>query len=395
MPTMVVIGYRDDLDEALRRRDVDPFYIVPAPITSPQKVAFRCVADMENVQEVLRSVLSAQAGDLAGVLSVHEMGVFPAACLRGQLNLPGNADSRKVLAFRDKYLQKSLLPPEVRRARCRYLPVGTPYEEPAAELGTPFVVKPATGAGALRTSVVRSPEEYARALEPFSGRSDVEVVAESFVDAPEVYLDGVWQHGELQWSSLSSNHISPLSAVQGGVLAAHVLDRQRCPDLFEQAEAMARQVLATLEAPDCVFHTEAFRQPDGLTFGECAVRLPGALSPRVNQLTYGVDLLDIEIALALGEAPELPYGHRSPDRFHGYLLLRHPRDGTLTQEDFERVFSFDELCYPSGPDVLVGPYGSVGHAVVSDVDELRLGHTIDEIARFNETGGVRGGLSLT
>ncbi|MFD7814397.1 acetyl-CoA carboxylase biotin carboxylase subunit family protein [Streptomyces sp. NPDC059785] len=373
---------------------MDPFYVVPTAIVSAEKPKFRRVADMENVQEVLRAVLAEPLDELAGVLSVHEMGVFPAACLRRQLGLPGNADARKVLNFRDKRLQKSLLPPDVRHARCRYLPAGTPYEEPAAELGTPFVVKPATGAGAQRTSVVRSPEEYARALKPFSGGSDVEVVAESFVDAPEVYLDGVWQHGTLQWSSLSSNHISPLSAVQGGVLAAHVLDRQRCPDLFAQAEAMARRVLGALDAPDCVFHMEAFHRPDGLTFGECAVRLPGALSPRVNQLTYGVDLLGVEIALALGETPEPPYGHRTPDRFHGYLLLRRPRVGTLTQEDFERAFSFDELHYSADPDAPAGPYGRIGEAVVSDTDESRLGHTIDEIARFNETGGVRGGFSL-
>ncbi|MFD7819496.1 acetyl-CoA carboxylase biotin carboxylase subunit family protein [Streptomyces sp. NPDC059785] len=350
---------------------------------------------MENVQEVLRAILSEQLGELAGVLSVHEMGVFPAACLRGQLGLPGNADARRVLNFRDKYLQKSLLPSDVRRARCRYLPVGTPYEEAAVDLGTPFVVKPATGAGSQRTSVVRSPEEYARALKPFSGRSDVEVVAESFIDAPEIYLDGIWQHGALQWSSLSKYHKSPLSAVQSNVLAAYVLDRRQCPEFFARMEAMARRVLAPLEAPDCVFHMEAFQQADGLTFGECAVRLPGALSPRVNQLTYGVDLIDLEIALALGETPEPPYGHRTPDRFHGYLLLRRPRVGTLTQEDFERAFSFDELHYSAGPDARVGPYGSVGRAVVSDPDASGLGDTIDAIARFNETGDARGSLSLT
>jgi hypothetical protein len=82
----------------------------------------------------------------------------------------------------------------------------------------PFVIKPATGAGALRTNIIRSPEEYARALKLFSGQSDVEIVAESFIDAPEVYIDGIWKNGDLRWSSISRNHNSPLSAVQGGVL---------------------------------------------------------------------------------------------------------------------------------------------------------------------------------
>ncbi|GAB2595917.1 hypothetical protein GCM10027168_30790 [Streptomyces capparidis] len=389
MPKMIVIGYREDLDRALRRRGLDPYYLVQAPMPAPEGRPFARVSDTENAQEILRAVLSARLDDVAGVLSVHEMGVFGAAFLRQQLGLPGNTDSKATLYFRDKYLQKSGLPPRVRRARCRHVPRGTSFRDLADELGDPFVIKPATGAGALRTAVVRSPEEYSRALSHFSGRSDVEIVAESRVDAPEVYLDGIWANGGLRWASMSRYHVSPLSAVQGGVLAAHIVDRRRCPELFQQAETLAGQVLAGLNAPDCVFHMEAFTEESGLTFGECAIRLPGALSPQINKLTFGVDLFDAEISLALGEEVTLPPGGGAPDRFHGYMLLRRPAEGELTQADFERNFAFDEIAYDSSPDAPVGPYGRVGTAIVSDPEEPRLRKTIEEIARFNETGGRR------
>ena len=389
MPTMIVIGHRDGLDQALQRRGLEPFYIVQAPAHTPEGRRFTRVADMENVQEILRAVLSADLDEVAGVLTVHEMGVFGAACLRQQLGLPGNTDAKTVLSFRDKYLQKSKLPPRIRRARCRHISGDTPFTELADELGDVFVVKPATGAGAQRTNIIRTPEEYARALKLFSGGSDVEIVAESFVDAPEVYVDGIWKDGGLHWSSMSRNHISPLSAVQGGVLAAHILDRRRHSELFQQAETLAGQSLAALKAPDCVFHLEVFTTEAGLTFGECAIRLPGALSPQVNKLTYGVDLFDAEISLALGEevtagAPD----DTAPERFYGYILLRRPQEGTLTQQDFERNFRFDEIQYSSSPDAPVGPYGRVGQAIVSDQDELKLQQTIENIVRFNEVGSV-------
>ncbi len=146
-------------------------------------------------------------------------------------------------------------------------------------------------------------------------------------------MDGIWKNGDLQWSSMSRNHISPLSAVQGGVLAAHILDRKRYAPLFQQAETLARQALISLDAPDCVFHLEAFREESGLTFGECAIRLPGALSPQVNKLTFGVDLFDVEISLALGEELAQPLSSSDPDRFYGYILLRRPKSGHLTQRD--------------------------------------------------------------
>ncbi|MFI1337765.1 acetyl-CoA carboxylase biotin carboxylase subunit family protein [Streptomyces sp. NPDC020845] len=386
MPKMIVIGHRDGLDQALQRRGLDPFYIVQAPVNTPAGRRFKRVTDMENAQEILRAVLSARLDDVAGVLTVHEMGVFGAAYVRQQMSLPGNTDSAATLYFRDKYLQKSKLPPQIRRARCRYASGDTSFTDLADDLGDTFVIKPATGAGALRTNIIRSPEEYARALKLFSGQSDVEIVAESFIDASEVYIDGIWKNGDLRWSSISRNHISPLSAVQGGVLAAHVLDRRRHSALFQQAETLARQALAGLNPPDCVFHLEAFTEESGLTFGECAIRLPGALSPQVNKLTFGVDLFDIEISLALGEEVAETLDSGAPDRFYGYLLLRRSKGGNLTQEDFERNFLFDEIQY--SPDAPAGPYGRVGQAIVSDPDELKLHQTMDDIVRFNEAGGV-------
>ncbi|MEU6121774.1 ATP-grasp domain-containing protein [Streptomyces sp. NPDC047123] len=387
MPAIVVIGYRDDLDRAVRNRGLDPFYIVQSPAVPPQGIDHRVVADIENAHEILRAVLSAPSlrlDDVVGVLSVHEMGVFGAAYLRRQLGLPGNADSMKVLRFRDKYLQKSGLPPHIRRARCRYVTADTSFEELTAEFGDVFVVKPANGGGSLRTTIVRSRQDFKEALGPFPTRSDVAAVAESFVDAPEIYVDGVWGGGALRWSTLVRYHASPLSAAQGGIMAAYILDRRLHPELFQQAENLTEQVLSSLEAPDCVFHLEIFAEEDGLTFGECALRLPGGLSPRSNELTFGVNLFDVEIGLALGEGVPEIRATETPERFHGHILLRASSDGTLTRADFERTFDIDEMDYSASPDARVGPYGMVGYAIVSDPDESTLQKKIEDIVRFNE-----------
>jgi len=388
MPRMIVIGYRDDLDQALRRRGLDPFYVVQDPNGAPADRQSCRVADFENAQEVLRAVLARRLDDVVGALSVHEMGVFTAACLRQQFNLPGNADPRTILSFRDKYLQKSGLPPEVRRARCLHVPTGTSYRRLADDLGERFVIKPAAGAGAQRTSIIHSAQEYEDALALFPGASDVAIVAESFVDGPEVFIDGIWERGELRWSCMSRYHEAPFDAARGGTMAAWVLDRTLHAGLFRQAETIAHQVLGSLRAPDCVFHLELFEEDTDLTFGECAVRIPGGLSPRANKLTYGVDLFDAEISLALGESPSLTERVETPERFYGYVLLRRPDSGHLTQDDFERAFQLDEIHYDASPDARVGPYGLVGRAMVSDPDESQLEKTVHEIVRFNVTGGA-------
>ncbi|MGW3493578.1 hypothetical protein [Streptomyces sp. NPDC001020] len=111
MPTIVVVGYQEDPDQALRRRGLEPFYIVSASPHSQDRKNYRRVAGVENALEDFRVVLSAGLSEPAGVTSVHDFGVFTADYLRRQLSLPGNSDSQGVLFFRDKCLQKSRLPP--------------------------------------------------------------------------------------------------------------------------------------------------------------------------------------------------------------------------------------------------------------------------------------------
>ncbi|QIS12704.1 ATP-grasp domain-containing protein [Nocardia arthritidis] len=380
-PMLIVLGYRDDLDQALRRRGVDPYYIVNAPASPPNGRNSISVTDIEDVQELSRAVLAAGVDNADGVLTVHEFGVFGAAYLRQQLDLPGHRDPQKTLYFRDKYLQKNALPPEVRRARVRYVSAQTSYADIADELGDVFVIKPANGAGSLRTSIVHSPDEYAAAVEPLPTRSDVAIVAESHIDAPEIHIDGIWCGGALYWSSLARYNTSPLSAVQGRVIAVNILDERKHTELYRQARTLAEQVLGGLGAPDCVFHLEIFVEESGLTFGECAIRLPGGMTPRINELTFGVDLFDAEIDLALGMRPG-PIPTTAPNLFHGYAFLRRRDDKNLTRQDFERRFILDEVEY--SPETPPGPYGKVGHAIISDQDELKLQRRLEDIVRFNE-----------
>lgn len=342
-------------------------------------------------------VAGAAPDGVVGVVTGHEQGVFSAALLREHLGLPGDRDWARTLRFRDKYLQKAALPPGVGRARCAYVGPDAGYGELAELLGSPFVLKPANGAGSVGAAAVASEAEFARHLDrgpgpggrSGRGRADAAWVAESFVGGREFNVDGVWSGGRLLWCAVARFHERPMATNTGAVLASQVLSREGNGPFVRRAARLAERALGGLGAPDCVFHLEAFEDGGDLVFGECAIRTPGAHHPEIVRLTHGVDLYDLTVGLALGEDPAALLEPKRPEAYFGYVYLRHFPGVELTRADFEEHFDFHELHYPDGPAAArTGSYGRAGHALVSAPDDARLGELVRRIVAFNETGRV-------
>ncbi|TJZ59012.1 ATP-grasp domain-containing protein [Streptomyces piniterrae] len=388
MGTVIVLGYRKGLAEAIERRGLNAFHVVAKHKKALAGTRYMKIGDLENAQEILRAVLIADIPDVVGVVTGHDRGVFTAALLREHLGLPGNRDYAGALRFRDKYLQKSALPAGVERARCRPIDSATSYGELAAALGTPFIVKPANGAGAVGTVAVGSEQEFTRHLEPHLGGSDIACVAESFVHGREIHIDGVWYGGRVLWNSVAQYNEPPMKWNDGVVLATQVLSRAENAGVLDGATELAEQALKGLDAPDCVFHLEAYVRGGNLVFGECALRVSGTHMPEIVELTHGVNLYDASVSLALGEDPSATLVPKTPEEYYACVYLRRFDGIELTRADFAEHFPFHELDYPDHGRGPAGMYGRVGHAFVSAPDNAQLSELIARMASFNETGRV-------
>lgn len=386
MGTMIVLGHRPGLAKAIKRRGLEPVYVVEKDKEELRDSRIRRVGDLENGQEVLRAVTSADLDDISGVVTAHEQGIFTAALLRDHLRLPGDRDYVRTLRFRDKYLQKTALPDSVRRAMCLYVAPGTGYTDLAARLGVPFVVKPANGFASVRTVKVRSQEEFERYLGDPRIHSDVALVAESFIPGNELHVDGVWDGSRILWNSVAQYHEPPMNTHDGAVLASQILSPAENPDLVDRAGHLAAEALRGLAASACVFHLEAFDSGRTLVFGECAARLSGAHLPEIVDLTYGINLYDAVVSLALGEDPSPHLAPKEPVEYYAYVYLRRFPGITVTRTDFEKRFQCHELVYPDDDGGRTGYYGRVGHALVSAPTNSRLTDLIDRMTEFNSTG---------
>jgi biotin carboxylase len=386
MAEVVVLGYRKGLDEALARRGANTFYVVERYKDGLAGQEYRLVQQLEDAQEVLRVIQAAGLEEVTAVVTDREQGVFATALLRNYFGLPGG-DYARALLFRDKYLQKSALAPDVRRADCQYLTGESSFECLARALGSPFVVKPANGLGATRTALIATADEFKEYIAKIQPIANIAYVAESYVSGREFHIDGVWHGGRLRWSSVGRYHEPPIVWTTGGLLADQVLRRDDHPDLYRRAERVAEQALASLGAPDGVFHLEAFDNGGDMVFGECGMRVPGALIPEIIRMTYGVDLYELQAALALGEPLDGKLGSEpSPERCYGYVYLRSHEGGAQCKRDFEERFPLVEINFPQDPHATAGIYGKVGHVIVADPDGEVLSQRIADIVAFNLFG---------
>lgn len=389
MTTVVVLGYREGLDAAVRRRGLAAFHVVEKMKPQLAGREYVRVAHLEDAQEVLRAVQARGLTNVAAVVTGHEEAVFSAALVRAFLGTPGDRDHVRVLQFRDKALQKRALPAGVVHARCDYVGPEATHAGLVQQFGSPFVLKPANGFGSVRTSMIGTAAEFDAYRAEYQDTSDVQTVAESYVAGEEVHLDGLWQGGQLVWSCLSRYMDAPASWLKGGILGDSLVDRRRRPELCALADDLAQTALGGLDAPDTVFHLEAYIPPGGdqLVFGECAARIAGAMVPEVIELTYGVDLYETVLALGLGETPDPGHAARDPDHWYGYVYLRQFDGVELTEDDFRRTFDPHEVVFPTDPAAAqVGAYGRVGHAVLAHPDSDQLHRLVCEVAAFSRSG---------
>ncbi|AZM53083.1 hypothetical protein DMA15_11150 [Streptomyces sp. WAC 01529] len=384
--TVVCLGYRAGFVEAARRAGLDLHLVVDKIKPGLKGLSYTKVADLSDAEEVLRAVTEHPGDKMSAVVTGHEHPMFSATVIRSVFGLPGDTDPARCLRFRDKRVQKRAVSPKIPTARCAYLNPSAPdYAALAEQLGEVFVAKPADGFGSQATEPIRGQEQLDDYLRRHPARSDVSTVVESYVEGREIHVDGVWWDGRPAWTAVSG-YLAPLMGWTKGEAVADAPLGPAESELSARATRFAAEVLRELDAPDTVFHLEAFVRPDGeLVLGEVGARPAGALTPEVLRMTHGVDLYAATLDVGLGRAPELPVPPQEPAELFGWIYLVRDAGRQLTEDDFRDRFDVVEVDYPAPENDRVGTYGRCGHAIVKAATHEGLVDGLRAIAEFNRS----------
>ncbi|MCH0538532.1 biotin carboxylase [Streptomyces sp. MUM 203J] len=299
--------------------------LASVPADAAAVVTVGSTEDLTVVRSAVAS-LTTRFGAPQRLIALNEGDLDTAALLREEFGVPGQTPE-ELAVFRDKLLM-------CRTAAAAGLAVPgfapAPSPEAVREFGRahgwPLVVKPRRGTASRGVVRLDSEADLDRSPSLAADLAAEPHLVQSYVDAPILHIDGLWEGGTLGgWTA--SRYVGGTCAdfTQGSWLGSVEEDD---PALLAAVERFATAVGPALGGRrPWVFHLEAFVTdgPDGgpsLVFLECGARVGGGEIPFTWRDVHGVDLMAAAADIQLGRAPVLPAPKTG--EVGGYLLLPLP-----------------------------------------------------------------------
>jgi biotin carboxylase len=302
------------------------------------------VVDFSDVAAVLRRTSRLH---LDGVLTVSADRAVPVvAAVAEARGLPGIGLETAHLMTHKVAMRARLADAGVPQPRFAALRTLSERRRAADEVGLPAVLKPADSGGQRGVFRVESLDEVETHLHEVLAASPTgEAILEEFVEGIELNGIVVGRNGETMLLTLS-DRLRP-AGIGFGVGWIHVYPASVYGDQLERSEEVAARTVRALGLRTGVAFPQLIAAADGrVVVVECAARIPGGQMADLVRHAVGIDLIEVQIRMALGE--ELPDELVCP-RFEQPLAIRFltAQPGPLPVGRVKRIGPLDKvLAFP-------------------------------------------------
>jgi biotin carboxylase len=298
------------------------------------------IVDFADVEAVLRATKRLR---LDGVLTVSADRAVPVvAAVAEARGLPGIGTATAHLMTHKVAMRRRLADagvPQPRFAAARNL---GETRRAAEAVGFPAVLKPADSGGQRGVFRVESLDDVDVHLhEALAASPTGEAILEEFVEGTELNGIVIARDGETIPLTLSDRMRPP--GVGFGVGWIHVYPPTVPPEQLVEAERIAAHTVHALGLTTGIAFPQLIAADDGrVVVVECAARIPGGQMADLVRVAVGVDLVDVQLRMALGD--ELPDELVRP-RFSQPLAIRFftAEPGPLPTGRVTRVGSLDKV----------------------------------------------------
>jgi biotin carboxylase len=275
------------------------------------------IVDYADPSAVIKAVRRIK---LDGVLTVSADSAVPAvAAIAAELGLPGIGVETAHLMTHKVAMRRRLADAGVPQPRFAALRTLSERHRALDEVGIPAVLKPADSGGQRGVFRIESIDDIEAHLhEALSISPTGEAILEEFVEGTE--MNGiVIAHGGEQIPLTLSDRLRP-PGIGFGVGWIHVYPATVYGHQLEESERVAVYGVKALGLDNGIAFPQLIATPGGdVVMVECAARIPGGQMADLVRHAVGIDLVEVQLRLALGES--LPDELLQP-RFKQPLAIR-------------------------------------------------------------------------
>jgi biotin carboxylase len=277
----------------------------------------RFVVEFSDVDAVLGAVADEP---IDGVMTVSADRAVPVvAAIAEARGLPGIGVETAHLMTHKVAMRRRLAEEGVPQPRFAALRTLSERRRAANEVGFPAVLKPADSGGQrgiFRIDSVGGIEAHLH--EALSASPTGEAILEEYVEGTEMNGIVIARDGDA-WTLTLSDRLRP-PGIGFGVGWIHVYPATVYGDRLEESERVAARAARALGLETGIAFPQLIAADDGrVVVVECAARIPGGQMTDLVRHAVGVDLVDVQVRMALGE--ELPDELVTP-RFRQPLAIR-------------------------------------------------------------------------
>jgi len=300
----------------------------------------RVVVDFSDVGAVLDAVAGEE---FDGVLTVSADRAVPVvAAIAEARGLPGIGVETAHLMTHKVAMRRRLAEEGVPQPRFAALRKLSERRRAADEVGFPAVLKPADSGGQRGIFLVESVGDIeAHMHEALSASPTQEAILEEYVEGTEMNGIVIARAGEA-WTLTLSDRLRP-PGIGFGVGWIHVYPATVYGDQLEESERVAARAARALGLETGIAFPQLIAATDGrVVVVEVAARIPGGQMTDLVRHAVGVDLVEVQLRMALGE--ELPDELVTP-RFRQPLAIRFltASPGPLRPGRVKRVGSLEKV----------------------------------------------------
>jgi biotin carboxylase len=257
------------------------------------------VVDFADVEAVLKATARLK---LDGVLTVSADRAVPVvAAIAEARGLPGIGVDIAHLMTHKVAMRRRLADAGVPQPRFAAVRALSERRRAADEVGFPAVLKPADSGGQRGVFRVESVEDITAHLhEALAASPTGEAILEEYVEGMEMNGIVLARDGEAIPLTLSDRMRPP--GLGFGVGWIHVYPATIFGQQLEEAERIAGHTVHALGLRTGIAFPQLIAEPNGrVVVVECAARIPGGQMADLVRHAVGVDLVEVQIRMALGE----------------------------------------------------------------------------------------------